>query len=124
MVQFLAVITIFILCAIIVRIPNNIKTSSKDYIETVGIIQGYKKELISKRGLVFSMIIRYTINDNSFELVEDSGKNIPLKPVGGKVKIKYHRKDILDVYIVYDLRIYYILLLISSFLMFYLMFNK
>ena len=121
--QFLAAITFFVLLNIVVRLPNNIKTSSKDYIETTGVVYAYKKERFAK-SYQFSMIVHYTINGNTYELIEDFSSSIPFRPVGSKVKIKYHRKDILDVYIVYNLKIYYILLIILSIWMLYLKFNK
>ena len=65
--QFLAAITFFVLLNIIVRLPNNIKISSKDYIETIGTVYAYKKEHFAN-SYQFSMIVHYTINGNTYEI--------------------------------------------------------
>ena len=96
---------------IIVRLPNNIKTFSKNYIETNGIVYGYKEEFWHKN-YVYCMIIRYTINGNTYELVENFSSSIRFRPIGSKVKLKYHKEDITDAYIVYDKKTYCILLVI------------
>ena len=121
--QFLAAITFFVLLNIIVRLPNNIKISSKDYIETIGTVYAYKKEHFAN-SYQFSMIVHYTINGNTYELVEDFSSSIPFRLVGSKVRLKYHKKDVLDDYIVYNLKVYDILLILFSIQIFYLMFNK